>query len=189
MRAVPDSNLLRQDIYQLDIAINKTQKQRLNHLLDKISNIYSMLKLNAPSKKVKSFHREFKVNLYLMKNLILKTLKTFQLSLDNKNIQKKQAHQMIKSRALTHSKNIEIDLKAIERNIFNKFSQLNELIKLKVKQIDQSNPKIILKKGYAIIRDNQDAIVKNSKVAKKNEHLKIEMVDGYVDVYRKEKKT
>ena len=96
---------------------------------------------------------------------------------------------MIKSRALTHSKNIEIDLKAIERNISNKFSQLNELIKLKVKQIDQSNPKIILKKGYAIIRDNQDAIVKNSKVAKKNEHLKIEMVDGYVDVYRKEKKT
>ena len=96
---------------------------------------------------------------------------------------------MIKSRNLTHSKNIEIDLKVIERNIYDKLSQFNELIKLKAKQIDQSNPKIILKKGYAIIRDNEHRIVKNSIIAKKHDHLKIEMIDGYIDVHRKKKKT
>ncbi len=189
VRAVPDSNVLRQDIYQLDIAINKTQKQRLNLLSDKICNIFSILKLNAPDKKVKSFHREFKVNLYLMTNLIIKTIKSFQLSLDNKKLQKKQVHQMIMSRSLTHSKNIKIDIKVIERAISNKLNQFNELIKLKTKQVDQSNPKIILKKGYAIIRDNEHSIIKSSILAKKYDHLKIEMIDGYIDVYRKEKKT
>ena len=96
---------------------------------------------------------------------------------------------MIKNKNLTYSKNIEIDLKIIERNISNRLSQFNELIKLKAKQIHQSNPKIILKKGYAIIRDNKYKIVKNTILAKNNDHLKIEMVDGYVDVYREKKKT
>ena len=31
--------------------------------------------------------------------------------------------------------------------------------------------------------------IKNSELAKNNDHLKIEMADGYVDVYRKKKKT
>ena len=58
-------------------------------------------------------------------------------------------------------KNIGFDLKTIERSISNKLIQFNELIKLKTKQIHQSNPKIILKKGYAIIRDDKYKIVKN----------------------------
>ena len=70
-----------------------------------------------------------------------------------------------------------------------KVIHFSELVKLKTKQIHQSNPKIILKKGYAIIRDNKYRIMKNSALAKNNDHLKIEMADGYVDVYRKKKKT
>ncbi len=189
VRAVPDSNVIRQDIYQLDISINKAQKQRLNLLSDKISNVFSILKVNAPDKKVRSFQKEFKVSLHLLKNLIVKIIKNLQLSLDNKTLHQKQAYQMIKNKSLTYSKNIKIDIQIIGRNIHNKLNQFNELIKLKAKQIDQSNPKIILKKGYAIIRDNKYRIIKNSVLARNNDDLKIEMVDGYVDVYRKKKKT
>ena len=96
---------------------------------------------------------------------------------------------MIKNNNSAYSKNIVADFKIIERNISNKLIQLNELVKLKAKQIHQLNPKIILKKGYAIIRDKKYRILKNSLLAKNNDHLKIEMVDGYVDVYRKKKKT
>ena len=189
IKAVPDCNVLRQDIYQLDIAINRAQKQRVNFLVDKISNTFSIFKANAPNKKVETFQREFKVNLHVMKNLIIETIKNFQSSLDNNNLNKKRVYQIIKSKNLTYSKNIGFDLKTIERSISNKLIQFNELIRLKTKQIHQSNPKIILKKGYAIIRDNKYKIVKNSILAKNKDHLKIEMVDGYVDVYRKKKKT
>ena len=189
VKAVPDCNVLRQDISQLDIAINKAQKQRQIYLSDKISSIFSILKMNAPDKKVKSFHREFKVSLSLIKNLTTKTIKNIQLSLDSKILHGKQVHQMIRNKNFTYSKNISNDLKIIERNISDKVNQLSELVKLKAKQIHQSNPKIILKKGYAIIRDKKYRIIKNSILAKNNEHLKIEMADGYVDVYREKKKT
>ena len=189
VKAVPDCNVLRQDISQLDIAINKAQKQRQIYLSDKISSIFSILKMNAPDKKVKSFHREFKVSLSLIKNLTTKTIKNIQLSLDSKILHSKQVHQMIRNKNFTYSKNISNDLKIIERNISDKVNQLRELVKLKAKQIHQSNPKIILKKGYAIIRDKKYRIIKNSILAKNNEHLKIEMADGYVDVYREKKKT
>ena len=189
IKAVPDCNVLRQDIYQLDIAINRAQKQRVNFLVDKISNTFSIFKANAPNKKVETFHREFKVNLHVMKNLIIETIKNLQSSLDNNKLNKKRVYQMIKSKNLTYSKNIGFDLKTIERSISNKLIQFNELIRLKTKQIHQSNPKIILKKGYAIIRDDKYKIVKNSILAKNKDHLKIEMIDGYVDVYRKKKKT
>ena len=189
VKAVPDCNVLRQDISQLDIAINKAQKQRQIYLSDKISSIFSILKMNAPDKKVKSYHREFKVSLSLIKNLTTKTIKNIQLSLDSKILHSKQVHQMIRNKNFTYSKNISNDLKIIERNISDKVNQLRELVKLKAKQIHQSNPKIILKKGYAIIRDKKYRIIKNSILAKNNEHLKIEMADGYVDVYREKKKT
>ena len=189
VKAVPDCNVLRQDISQLDISINKAQKQRQIYLSDKISSIFSILKMNAPDKKVKSFHREFKVSLSLIKNLTTKTIKNIQLSLDSKILHSKQVHQMIRNKNFTYSKNISNDLKIIERNISDKVNQLSELVKLKAKQIHQSNPKIILKKGYAIIRDKKYRIIKNSILAKNNEHLKIEMADGYVDVYREKKKT
>ncbi len=189
VKAVPDCNVLRQDISQLDIAINKAQKQRQIYLSDKISSIFSILKMNAPDKKVKSFHREFKVSLSLIKNLTTKTIKNIQLSLDSKILHSKQVHQMIRNKNFTYSKNISNDLKIIERNISDKVNQLSELVKLKAKQIHQSNPKIILKKGYAIIRDKKYRIIKNSILAKNNEHLKIEIADGYVDVYREKKKT
>ncbi len=189
VKAVPDCNVLRQDISQLDIAINKAQKQRQIYLSDKISSIFSILKMNEPDKKVKSFHREFKVSLSHIKNLTTKTIKNIQLSLDSKILHSKQVHQMIRNKNFTYSKNISNDLKIIERNISDKVNQLSEIVKLKAKQIHQSNPKIILKKGYAIIRDKKYRIIKNSILAKNNEHLKIEMADGYVDVYREKKKT
>ena len=116
-------------------------------------------------------------------------IKNTQLSLDNKILHRKQVHQMIRNKNFTYSKNISNDLKVIKRNISDKVIHFSELVKLKTKQIHQSNPKIILKKGYAIIRDKKYRIIKNTVLAKNNDHLKIEMADGYVDVYRKKKKT
>ena len=67
-------------------------------------------------------------------------------------------------------------------------NQLKELLKLKLQQINQSNPKNILIKGYAIIRDTKNRIIRNVASAKENVNLKIEMVDGEIEVSRKKKK-
>ena len=78
--------------------------------------------------------------------------------------------------------------KTILNNLCNKLSQLEQLIKLKSQRIYQINPKNILKKGYAIIRDEKDKIIKDSATAKHHKNLLIEMVDGQFEAERKDKK-
>ena len=189
VRAVPDFRILRQDIYHLDIAINKAQKKRLSKLSDKNRNLISLLRVNQPNRKIISFYKDFTINLQLLKNLINEIIKKYQISLNNEVLHKKQIFRIIKDKNLTNSKNISIDVKSMGRNMLNKLNQFEELLKLKGQQINQSNPKNILKKGYAIIRDERYKIIKDSKNAKKRAALKIEMADGYIDVFRKKKKT
>ena len=189
VRAVPDFKILKQDIYQLDISINKAQAKRLSSLSDDIRNSISLLKVNAPNRKVALFHKDFTSNLQLLRKVINEIVKKYQLSLYNEILHKKQILKIIKNKNLNNTKNIKIYMKIMERSIFNKLSQFDELLKLKGQQVSQSNPKNILKRGYAIIRDEKNNIIKNSKNAKNKVTLKIEMIDGFIDVYRKKKKT
>ena len=76
----------------------------------------------------------------------------------------------------------------IFNTLSNRLIQLEESVKLKSHHIHQINPNNILKKGYAIIRDKQDEIIKNSENAKHHRFLTIEMIDGRVEVERKKKK-
>ncbi len=189
VRAVPDISILRQDIYQIEVGINTMQQKRIIYLSDSIKNTYSLLKVNAPNRKVRAFYKDFTVNLQQLRKRTSEVLIKYQLSLDSKNLHKKQVFQMIKNKKTSAIKNIKIDIRVMEKSILNKLNQFEELLKLKNQQVNQSNPKNILKKGYAIIRDKEYKIIKDSKNAKNNIELKIEMMDGYIDVYRKEKKT
>ena len=189
VRAVPDISILRQDLYQIEVAINKAQQKRLIYFTDKINNVASLLKVNAPNRKVRAYYKDFTINLQLLRKLVVEVLKKYQLSLDTKYLQKKQVLQMMNNKNASTMKNIKNDTKAMEKNILNKLNQFEELLKLKDQQVNQLNPKNILKKGYAIVRDKEYKIIKDSNDAKNNIELKIEMMDGYIDVYRKEKKT
>ena len=75
----------------------------------------------------------------------------------------------------------------ILNTVSNRLIQFEEFIKLKSHHIQQINPKNILKKGYAIIRDKQDKIIKNSENAKHHRLLTIEMIDGRIEVERRKK--
>ena len=85
-------------------------------------------------------------------------------------------------------KSLDVDIKLIEKAIKSKVSQSIDLLKIKAQQLYSTNPTNVLKKGYAIIRDNKDKIIKDAKTAKENIDLKIQLVDGEIEVYRKETK-
>ena len=189
VRAVPDISILRHDIYQLDIAINKSQQKKLNTLSEIIRNSYSLLKMNAPERKIRSFYRDFTINLQLLRKLINEIVKKYQISLNNKILHKKQVFKIMRHKNQTNTKNIRTDMMVMEKSMLSKLNQFEEILKLKGQQVYQLNPNNILKKGYAIIRDSEDNIIKDSKNAKNHDTLKIQMVDGYIDVYRKKKKT
>ena len=188
VKAVPDSIVLKQDILNLDISLYRSLKQKLNKQSTILHGLISVLKLNAPNKKMKLFSDGFKANIEMLRKTIQNIiLKEERVIASNRLHQKKILEYLMNSNK-SKQKNITSDIKFMRKSLSNKVSQLRELLKLKMQQINQSNPKNILIKGYAIIRDTSDQIIKNVESVGENVDLKIEMVDGEIEVSRKKKK-
>ncbi len=188
VKAVPDSIVILQDICHTETSINNNLKQKINILTDKINNISSILKANAPNNKLKTFYKDLNINVQLLKKTINGIIKKHQTLLVNENSSQKRLLDTLKNKNNASLKNIEIYSRVIERNTLNKLNQLQEILRLKLAQINQSNPRNILEKGYAIIRDSRDIIIKSTKIAETRTDLKVEMIDGQFEVFRKKKK-
>jgi exonuclease VII large subunit len=61
-----------------------------------------------------------------------------------------------------------------------------EILNLKIQQVKQINPNLLLKKGYAIVRDKNNKIVKSINDITLQCELEIQVYDGLIKVKRKE---
>ena len=188
VKAVPDINTIRQDIYECESLISKIYQRTLYSLSDKVKNIGRIIKMSSPSKKVESLDRDFKRSESILRQTFIKIYKNHEKELNSKEVYKRRILKIMESRNVSSMKSLGVDIKLIEKAVKNKISQFIDLLGLKAQQLHSSNPTNVLKKGYAIIRDNKDKIIKDAKTAKKNMDLKIQLMDGEIEVYRKETK-
>ena len=188
MAAVPDIQVIKSSLLQLDLSLGRVISKKIESLTERLSNLSSLIKVNAPYKKVISFARNFKLYTVQLKNAMNLTLKKNQVVYDNELNNQTKALKHIKVQNINSMNNLKIYKNMIFNTLSNRLIQLEELVKLKSHHIQQINPKNILKKGYAIIRDKQDKIIKNSENAKHHRFLTIEMIDGRIEVERKKKK-
>ena len=56
----------------------------------------------------------------------------------------------------------------------------------KKQQVKQMNPELLLKKGYAIVRNTNKDIIKSIKGIPNKSELRIQVSDGIIKVKRKE---
>ena len=101
---------------------------------------------------------------------------------------RKRALKNIKTRNDEFQRNIIKDQQIVKDKLLKVIKNLFEITSLRLQQINQMNPKNILKKGYAIIRDKKQNIISNIKSTSKIDEFVIEMVDGQIEVRRKRKK-
>jgi len=188
MAAVPDIQVIRSSLLQSDLSLGRIVSKKFESLTERLSNLSSLIKVNAPYKKVIAFARNFKLYTVQLKNAINLTLKKNQVVYDNELNNQTKALKHIKVQNINSVNNLKIYKNMIFNTLSNRLIQLEESIKLKSHHIQQINPKNILKKGYAIIRDEQDKIIKNSENAKHHRSFTIEMIDGRIEVERKKKK-
>ena len=62
----------------------------------------------------------------------------------------------------------------------------NDLLTSKKQQVKQMNPTLLLKKGYAIVRDSNKDIIMSIKGISNKSELSIQVSDGIIKVNRKE---
>ncbi len=147
-----------------------------------------MLKLNAPNKRIKSFSKDFKIYTQILRKTIHNALIKEERTMENNGIRLKKVLAYLYNHNKSNQKILKSNVIFLKKSLSNKMNQLKGALKLKFQQINQSNPKNILSKGYAIIRDTKNRIIRNVASAKENVNFKIEMVDGEIEVSRKKKK-
>ena len=188
VKAAPDSIVLKQDLLHHNISLYKSIEQSLNKQSTKLHSLISMLKLNAPNKRIKSFSKDFKIYTQILRKTIHNALIKEERTMENNEIRLKKVLAYLYNHNKSNQKILKSNVIFLKKSLSNKMNQLKGALKLKFQQINQSNPKNILSKGYAIIRDTKNRIIRNVASAKENVNFKIEMVDGEIEVSRKKKK-
>ena len=76
--------------------------------------------------------------------------------------------------------------KLIRRVLKSNLIAQTEILSLKMQQIKQINPDLLLRKGYAIVRNNNNKIVKSIDDIASQSELEIQVYDGLIKVKIKE---
>lgn len=185
IKAAPDSQTLKQDLLHLESSINKEMKDSVNLIDNRLRNINIIIRLKNPLNIIKSLCNNFLENQFSLNKSINNKIKMQERTLKDEIAKKRRSVAILFYKINNLERNNNNIKKTISKSIKLYLNKLREILKLRIQQVKQMHPNEILKKGYAIVRDDNDKILKNIQSVSKNKELLIQMVDGDIKVIRK----
>tara|TARA_Y100000385_G_scaffold68234_1_gene68118 strand:+ start:837 stop:2156 length:1320 start_codon:yes stop_codon:yes gene_type:complete len=185
VRSVPDYQVLRQDINYIEITLTSLSNNLISLLQNKLKSFLTILKIARPTRIINNISNEFVKNSALLNKAINHKLRLhLEIIQDYKKRQDKFNKEMI-SGLYNHSINVSNTQKLIKKVLKSKLISQIETLNLKKQQIKQINPDLALRKGYAIVRNN-NKIVKSINDISSQSNLEIQVSDGLIKVKIKE---
>ena len=185
VRSVPDYQVLRQDINYIEITLTSLSNNLISLLQNKLKSFLTILKIARPTRIINNISNEFVKNSALLNKAINHKLRLhLEIIQDYKKRQDKFNKEMI-SDLYNHSINVSNAQKLIKKVLKSKLISQIETLNLKKQQIKQINPDLALRKGYAIVRNN-NKIVKSINDISSQSNLEIQVSDGLIKVKIKE---
>ncbi len=186
IKSVPDIQTLKQDIHYIEISFIKRINNLIISLQNKLKGFLTIIKMSKPIKIIIDFSKEFIQQRKLLHRVIDNKIK-----LNHKSVQDCKDRQIKLMKEILMSVddyNIDINklYKNIKKSLDSNIIANKEFLNLKVQQIKQINPNLILNKGYAIVKDKNNKIVKSINDVKPQCELVIQVSDGLIKVKRKE---
>ena len=186
VHAVPDSQMLKQDIIHYENSIIKLMNNIILKIENKIKGNYLIIKMSNPFKTIESLSKDF-----IQRKKILK--KTIQDKILNnqdylKDERTRQSH-ILRKTAYTlteYIKTVDKTYKDIKKLVKIRVHLNDDILFSKKQQVKQMNPALLLKKGYAIVRNSNKDIIKSIKGIPNKSELSIQVSDGIIKVNRKE---
>lgn len=186
IKSVPDYQVIKNDIYYIEITLITLANNLITSLQSKLNNCIKIIKISKPTKVINNISREFiQKKMFLKKVINNKIINNIKLIQDYKHIQRR-----LVKRASMNMNDYNIKIRDTERSIkkvlISNINSRREVLILKIQQIKQINPILLLSKGYAIVRDKNNKIVTRVKDISLQSVLEIQLYDGLIKVKRKE---
>ena len=186
VHAVPDSQMLKQDIINYENSIIKLMNNIILKIENKIKGNYLIIKMTNPFKTIESLSNDFIQRKKIFKKTIQDKILNNQDYL--KDERTRQSH-ILKKTAYTlteYIKTVDKTYKDIKKLVKIRIHSNDDMLFSKKQQVKQMNPALLLKKGYAIVRNSNKDIIKSIKGIPNKSELSIQVSDGIIKVNRKE---
>ena len=186
IKSVPDCEVLKQDINYIEITLTTLSNNIISSLQNKLKSYLTILKIGRPIKVISNIANEFIQKRILLNKSINRKIRIYIEAIQNNRDRQKRFNKKVVADLYKHGINIENTQKLIKRVLKSNLIAQTEILNLKMQQIKQINPDLLLRKGYAIVRNNNNKIVKSVDDTASQSDLEIQVYDGLIKVKIKE---
>jgi exodeoxyribonuclease VII large subunit len=186
VHAVPDSEMLKQDIIHYENSIIKLINNMVTKIENKIKGNLLIIKMANPFKTIRSLSNDFIERKKILKRIMHDKFISKHNYLKNENARRLLILKRIIILLIEYIKTVDKVYKEITKVIKVKIDFYIDILNSKKQQVKQMNPSLQLKKGYAIVRNSNKDIINSIKDIPNKSELSIQVNDGIVKVNRKE---
>ena len=186
IKSVPDCEVLKQDINYIEITLTTLSNNIISSLQNKLKSYLTILKIGRPIKVISNIANEFIQKRILLNKAINVKIRIYIEAIQNNRDRQKRFNKKVIADLYEHGINIGNAQKLIKRVLKSNLIAQTEILNLKMQQIKQINPDLLLRKGYAIVRSNNNKIVKSIDDITSQSDLEIQVYDGLIKVKIKE---
>jgi exodeoxyribonuclease VII large subunit len=186
IKSVPDCEVLKQDINYIEITLTTLSNNIISSLQNKLKSYLTILKIGRPIKVISNIANEFIQKRILLNKSINRKIRIYIEAIQNNRDRQKRFNKKVVADLYKHGINIGNTQKLIKRVLKSNLIAQTEILNLKMQQIKQINPDLLLRKGYAIVRNNNNKIVKSVDDIASQSDLEIQVYDGLIKVKIKE---
>ena len=186
IKSVPDCEVLKQDINYIEITLTTLSNNIISSLQNKLKSYLTILKIGRPIKVISNIANEFIQKRILLNKAINNKIRIYIEAIQINRDRQKRFNKKVIADLYEHGINIGNTQKLIKRVLKSNLIAQTEILNLKMQQIKQINPDLLLRKGYAIVRNNNNKIVKSIDDIASQSDLEIQVYDGLIKVKTKE---
>ena len=186
IKSVPDCEVLKQDINYIEITLTTLSNNIISSLQNKLKSYLTILKIGRPIKVISNIANEFIQKRILLNKAINNKIRIYIETIQNNRDRQKRFNKNVIAGLHEYSVDINDIQKVIKKTLKSNLITQTEILNLKIQQIKQINPDLLLRKGYAIVRNNNNKIVKSIDDIASQSDLEIQVYDGLIKVKIKE---
>ncbi len=180
------SNIIKDlnQFHRNSLQLLKSQIEQIRHLIDRPQKVANTIKVYF-SKKITLFNYRLvtsQTNIVKLGNITNHNLRTM---VENKQGQLAVQRKVVENTTIFYRQQFDQNVNTQIETLGRSFIKVNTWLNNQTRLIENINPERILKRGYSIVTDMNNKVIKSSKQISDNTKLNIRVIDGTISAVTK----